>query len=96
MAAYLIAQHNVTDASKLKEYRSKVGPMFAKHGARYLTEGGHKLLEGGHWNLDRVVIIEFPDMAALNAWNQSPEYQSLIPLRRAAMSELILITLEGV
>jgi uncharacterized protein (DUF1330 family) len=70
--------------------------MFAKHGARYLTEGSHTILEGGHWKLDRVVIIEFPDMAALNACNQSPEYQSLIPLRRTAMSELILITLEGV
>ena len=95
MAAYLIAQHNVTDAGKLQEYRSKVGPMFAKYGARYLTEGGHRILDG-HWDLDRVVIIEFPDMAALNAWNQSPEYQSLIPLRRTAMSELTLITLEGV
>jgi uncharacterized protein (DUF1330 family) len=96
MAAYLIAEHNITDASKLEEYRSKVNPMLAKHGARYLTKGGsHRLPEGGHWHPERVVIIEFPDMAALDAWYQSPEYQALIALRRACMSEVMLITLEG-
>ena len=97
MAAYLIAQHNVTDASKLEEYRSKVGPTFAKHGARYLTEGGHKLLERGHWNLDRVVIIEFPDMASINAWYTSPEYQPLIALRKSCTSNQdMMFTMEGV
>jgi uncharacterized protein (DUF1330 family) len=30
--------------------------------------------EGGHWKPDRVVIIEFPDMDALNACYNAPEY----------------------
>jgi uncharacterized protein (DUF1330 family) len=98
MAAYLIAEHKITDANKFEEYRTKVGPMIAKHGGRYLTKGGsHKLPEGGHWEPDRVVIIEFPDMAALKAWYNSPEYQPLIALRHACTSdEDMLITLEGV
>jgi len=98
MAAYLIAEQKITDANKFDEYRTKVGPMIAKHGGRYLTKGGsHKLPEGGHWEPDRVVIIEFPDMAALNAWYHSPEYQPLIALRQACTSdEDMLITLEGV
>ena len=63
MAAYLIAEHIITDAAKFEEYRTKVAPMMAKHGGRYLTKGGtHKLPEGGHWTPERVVIIEFPDM----------------------------------
>jgi uncharacterized protein (DUF1330 family) len=50
--------------------------MMAKHGARYLTKGStHKLPEGGHWKPERVVIIEFPDMDALNTWYNSPEYE---------------------
>jgi uncharacterized protein (DUF1330 family) len=71
--------------------------MIAEHGWRYLTKDGcHKVLEDGHWQPDRVVIIEFPDMAALNAWYNSPEYQPLIALRRASTSDLeMLITLEG-
>ena len=38
MPAYLIAEHIVTDPVKFEEYRTKVGPMMAKHGARYLTK----------------------------------------------------------
>jgi uncharacterized protein (DUF1330 family) len=95
MAAYLIAEHKITDAAKFEEYRSKVGPMIAKHGGRYLTKGGsHKILENGYWKPERVVIIEFPDMAALNAWYNSPEYQPLIAIRQRAAIDM-LITLEG-
>jgi uncharacterized protein (DUF1330 family) len=97
MAAYLIAEHIITDTSKFEEYRTKVGPMIAKYGGRYLTKGGsHELLEKGHWQPERVVIIEFPDMASLIAWYESPEYQPLIALRKACTSDLdMLITLEG-
>ena len=34
MAAYLIAEHIITDSAKFEEYRTKVGPMIAKHGGR--------------------------------------------------------------
>lgn len=97
MAAYLIAEHVITDAAKFDEYRTKVAPMIARHGGRYLTRGGsHRLPEGGHWQPERVVIIEFPDKAALDRWYSSPEYQPLIALRKACTSNLdMLITLEG-
>ena len=97
MAAYLIAEHIITDSAKFEEYRTKVGPMIAKHGGRYITKGGtHKLPEGGHWNPERVVIIEFPSMAALNNWYNSPEYQPLIALRKACTSAFdMLFTIEG-
>jgi uncharacterized protein (DUF1330 family) len=98
MAAYLVVEHIITDTSKFEEYRTKVGPMIAKHGGRYLTKGGsHKMPEGGHWKPERVVIIEFPDIDALNAWYNSPDYQPLIALRKECTSDLdMLITLEGV
>ena len=98
MPAYLIVEHIITDAAKFDEYRTKAGPMIVKHGGRYLTKGGsHKFPEGGHWSPERVVIIEFPDMQALNAWYGSPEYQPLIALRKQCTSDLdMLITLEGV
>ena len=44
-----------------------------------------------------MVIIEFPDMRALNAWYTAPEYQPLMALRKQCTSELdMLMTLEGV
>lgn len=98
MAAYLIAEHIITDAAKFDEYRARVAPMMAKHGGRYLTKGGsHKLPEGGHWTPQRVVIVEFPDMDSLNAWYESSEYRPLIALRKACTSDLdMMFTLEGV
>jgi uncharacterized protein (DUF1330 family) len=43
------------------------------------------------------VIIEFPDMTALNAWYTAPEYAPLIALRKQCTSEMdMIITLEGV
>ena len=98
MAAYLIVEHKINDPVKFEEYRVKVGPLIARHGGRYLTKGGsHKFPEGGHWQPERVVIIEFPDMAALDAWYNAPDYQPLIALRKSCTSELdMLITLDGV
>ena len=97
MPAYYIAEHIITDAAKFEEYRVKVGPMIANHGGRYLTKGGsHRFPEGGHWKPERVVIIEFPDMAALHAWYDSAEYQPLMALRKESTSDLdMVITLEG-
>ena len=97
MPAYLVVEHIITDADKFEEYRVKVGPMIAKHGGRYLTKGAtHKMPEGGHWKPERMVIIEFPDMAALYAWYKSPEYQPLIALRKQCTSDQdMLFVLEG-
>jgi uncharacterized protein (DUF1330 family) len=98
MAAYLIVEHIITDPAMFDDYRTRVAPMIAKHGGRYLTKGGsHKLPEGGHWKPERVVIIEFPDMQALDAWYTSAEYQPMIALRKQCTSDLdMMFTLEGV
>jgi uncharacterized protein (DUF1330 family) len=49
----------------------------------------------GDWRPNRVVIVAFPDMAALKAWYGAPEYQPLIALRRSAATDL-LIAVEGI
>jgi uncharacterized protein (DUF1330 family) len=43
-----------------------------------------------------MVIIEFPDMRALDVWYTSTEYQPLIALRKQCTSDMdMLFTLEG-
>jgi uncharacterized protein (DUF1330 family) len=96
--AYWIALHTITAAERFEEYRLKAAPMIARHGGRYITKiGSHKVLETTLRPPDRVVIIEFPDMSALNAWYNSAEYRPLIALRQSAvdMDRETLITLEG-
>jgi len=95
MPAYIIAEHIITDAKRFEEYRTKVKPIIERYGGRYITKpGSHKILEKAVWNPERVVIIEFPDMTALNAWYNAPEYQPLIKLRQGATVDM-LITLDG-
>jgi uncharacterized protein (DUF1330 family) len=97
MPAYLIGEHSISDAAKFEEYRVKAGPLIEKYGGRFITKGGsHEVLEKENaiWQPDRVVIVEFPDMAALTAWYRSPEMQPLFALRHASSKDM-LITLEG-
>jgi len=95
MAAYWLGQHAITDAALFDEYLRQVIPMIERHGGRYLTRAGaHEVLEG-EWRPNRVVVVAFPDMAALKAWYRSPEYQPLITLRRRAATDL-LIAVDGI
>src|SRR5271165_4256246 len=94
MAAYWIGAHGITNRIGFDEYLRRVVPMIASHGGRYLTRpGAHEVLEGS-WHPNRVVVVEFPDMAALKASYRSPEYRPLIALRRSAATDL-LIAVDG-
>src|SRR4051812_39412943 len=97
MSVYYIAEHIITDPVKFEEYRVKVAPMIASYGGRYITKAGsHKFPESPHWRPERVVIIEFPDMARLDAWYTSAEYQPLMALRKQSTDERdMVITVEG-
>ena len=94
MQAYLVVEHLITDPARFEQYRSKVVPMIESFGGRYLTRSGsHQILEGT-WKPTRVAIIEFPDMAALNAFYDAPEYQPLFGLRRGTGTDVV-IAIEG-
>jgi uncharacterized protein (DUF1330 family) len=95
MPAYLIADVEVHDPDVYAEYRRQVLPLVHKHGGRFIVRGGaHEALEG-EWRPQRLVVIEFPDMAALKGWYHSPEYAGLIALRQG-VSRGSLVAVEGV
>lgn len=90
MAAYWIGEHAITDPAKFDDYLRRAIPIIARFGGRYLTRvGAHEVLDGT-WRPNRVVIIEFPDMAAMRALYSSPDYQPLIALRRSAATDVII------
>jgi uncharacterized protein (DUF1330 family) len=94
MAAYVIADLDVTNAAALENYRAKVPDTIAKYGGRFLVRGGaHEVIEGA-WTPTRIVILEFPSMEALQRWYNSPEYKPLIAERKAAAAT-DLIAVEG-
>ncbi|MDB5371556.1 MAG: hypothetical protein JWP04_198 [Belnapia sp.] len=95
MSAYLIANIVVTDPARFVEYRDQVAPLIARFGGRYLVRGGAVTPVEGDPGLQRVVVLEFADMAALRAFYDSAEYAPLIALRASAtVSNVALV--EGV
>ena len=95
MAAYLLANLVVRDAQKFEAYRQAVPAMIARFGGRYLVRGGIVETKEGEPGLDRVVVLEFPDMAAARAFYDSPDYAPLLALRLAA-ADGTLALVEGV
>jgi uncharacterized protein (DUF1330 family) len=84
MAAYLIANITVTDPAGFEAYRQAVPAVIARFGGRYLVRGGAVAVKEGEPGLNRVVILEFPDMAAAQAFYHSAEYAPLIAMRLAS------------
>jgi len=92
MTAYLIADIEVTDPVGYEEYKKRVPAVVAAHGGRYLARGGATDVLEGTWRPKRSAIIEFPSLASLKAFWDSPEYRPLRALReRAAKSNLVVI-----
>lgn len=83
MAAYLIANITVTDPARFAQYREQVAPMIAAHGGRYLIRGGAVTVVEGAPGFDRLVVLEYPDMAALKRFYHGPDYAPLIALRES-------------
>jgi len=95
VAAYLIANVEVTDAAAYAEYRRQVTAVVTAYGGRFLVRGGAVRRLEGDTDLQRVVVIEFPSLRQLEAFYDSLEYRPLIALRQRA-SRALLYAVEGV
>ena len=89
MPAYVIVEHIITDAAKLEEYRITAASLIARHGGHYLTKDNQQpLAQEPHRAVERVVVIEFPDVMALDGWLNSADYQTVKALRVDSTSHL--------
>ena len=92
MAAYVIAEVNVTDPKLYEEYKKMVPATVQKYGGRFAVRGGAVDVKEGGWAPARLVVLEFPSMERARAWYHSPEYAPALALRlKAANAKLILV-----
>jgi uncharacterized protein (DUF1330 family) len=82
MVAYLYVNIDVTDAASFEAYRAQAPATIAAFGGRYLARGGTGRRLEGDIVARRQVLLEFPDMAALEAWYGSDAYRPLLELRQ--------------
>jgi uncharacterized protein (DUF1330 family) len=95
MAAYLIADIEVTDAEAFERYRIGVPAVIERFGGRYVVRGGATQNLEGDWQPRRMVILEFPTMEKLKAFYDSDDYAELLAARLAATDSRTILV-EGV
>jgi uncharacterized protein (DUF1330 family) len=84
MAAYLVCDINVTNPTQYEEYKKLAQAAVAQYGGRYLARGGEKVVLEGSWQPNRVVVLEFQDLARARAFYDSPEYKAARKARAGA------------
>jgi len=86
MSAYVIFDVDIRDPARYQEFMAGVKPALEKAGAKYLARGGaHKVYEGD-WEPRRIVLLEFPSVAAWEEFYNGPTYQGLKSVRDACSS----------
>lgn len=92
MAAYVVAEVEVTDPAAYEEYRKLVPATVAQYGGRFLVRGGKTETKEGGWEPKRLVILEFASLDQARKWYHSPEYAPALALRlKAARSRVLLV-----
>ena len=96
MSAIMISQVRITDPEAFQEYFAETQKVAANFNTEVLFRGKMTgALNGEPQPHQMIVIVKFPDMATIEAWHRSPEYQTLIPLREKG-SEQLMVTYEDV
>jgi len=84
----------IRDMSRYQDFMTQVKPALDAAGARYLARGGaHKVYEGD-WEPRRIVILEFPSIAAWEEFYNGPVYLGLKSIRDECSSAR-LVSVEG-
>ena len=90
MPALLVADIDVRDPETYSRYRNANPEIVRKFSGRYLAVGAEVRVLEGDWVPRRTVIIEFPDLAAIEAFYRSAEYAEIRPIRwQSADSRLV-------
>lgn len=92
MTAYVVLDLKVTDPDAFARYRELAPAAIAAYGGRYIARGGATEIMEGSWELDRVVILEFPSLDKAKSWLESPEYREARALRQASAKTNAFVT----
>jgi uncharacterized protein (DUF1330 family) len=92
---YVIAEVDVHDAATFAKYGAKVPDTLKPYNAHYLVRGGKIEAVEGTAPKDRFVVIAFESAAKARAWENSPEYEAIKPIRHSSATSRVFIV-EGV
>ncbi|HEV3419622.1 MAG TPA: DUF1330 domain-containing protein [Candidatus Acidoferrum sp.] len=91
---YVIAEVDVRDPDAFKKYAEKVPLTVASFDGHYLVRGGKiQPVEGEAPK--RIVVIAFESAEKAHAWEYSPAYEAIKPMRQSSAKSRIFIV-EGI
>ncbi len=95
MSAYVIFDVEIRVPERYQDFMNQVKPALAAAGACYLARGGPLKVYEGDWSPRRIVILEFPSVAAWEGFYLGPVYQGLKAIRDECSSAR-LVSVEGI
>jgi uncharacterized protein (DUF1330 family) len=95
MPAYVVARIKVNDPEAYAAYRAAAPATIEAAGGRYLVRGGEATAVEGAPDPRRLVILEFPDRAAAQAWLEGPYRTEVRPLRLNGVAEMDAELVDG-
>lgn len=94
MAAYVITEVEITDASLYGQFMERVTGTVESHGGRFVARGGDIEVVLGDWSPGRLAVLKFGDMERVRAWLESPEYTALDDMRSRS-SNINMVVVDG-
>jgi len=94
MSAFVVFDVEIHNDARYQDFMAAVKPALTAAGARYLARGGAHKVHKGDWQPRRIVILEFPSIAAWEAFYYGPVYQGLKAIRDECSSAR-LVSVEG-
>ena len=91
MTAYIIVDIEVHNPEHYGEYLKQITPTVAACGGRYLVRGADSMVVSGDWQPKRMVVMEFPDLAAAQHWATCDEYAPIHAMRTQNASANMII-----
>lgn len=81
MTAYAVASlTDVIVGPGVVEYLERIDATLAPFGGTFIVHGSEQTMLEGEWP-GSLIVIEFPDRAAVEGWYRSDAYQAILPLR---------------
>ncbi|MEL7207424.1 MAG: DUF1330 domain-containing protein [Actinomycetota bacterium] len=93
MPAYLVANYDVVDADKYKEYQKGAAPIMAGGGKLLVLDPASVVKEGD--GAAQTVVIEYPTKEAALAAYESADYQAVIGIRLDATANGRAVIVDG-
>jgi uncharacterized protein (DUF1330 family) len=91
MPAYLIAQVDVTDPERYRDYTRHTPRLVAEHGGRFVARSAAPLVLEGLPSTKRMVVIEFPSVEKAKAFYDAPDYVRARGIRQEASTAQVVV-----